>query len=235
MKLRKSFILAFALALVATIPLATLPTNKNAKIAEPLVNNVVINIPSFDLWGCHNQDIICHYKVTLGRKGIFTPEGMFRPKELIKMPSFRPVRDHELFKVAQFFPPGINNPMGTRAVCFYGHVYLHGLPPARNFKIGQVKNGACVGMRNQDIEKLFPLINKNTKIHIVYSMNYLVISSDGQPKIKKFKDIYQSNHKIIKDGNKTIQHASSFKLRIVEDLRSSTLKIQDPKINRLNL
>ena len=87
-------------------------------------NHIVVNIPSFKLYFCKDNEIVKEYPISVGRIGIQTPEGHFNVNYKVKGPGYKPVEGSMYSKVADYFPPGKNNPMGTRVMHFFGHLYI---------------------------------------------------------------------------------------------------------------
>lgn len=160
---------------------------EQSSLAE--LNRIVVNIPSFELFACKDNEIIKVYKVSLGRIGLPTPEGIFTIDRKIKNPHYIPLAGSPNKKIADYFPPGENNPMGTRKMHFYGPIYIHGLPQNKRRFIGKTKNGSCVALLKEDIEELFDYVAIGTKVEIYYKVNKVIFNGKTM-KIELFPDLY---------------------------------------------
>lgn len=162
------------------------------------LNRIVVNIPSFELFACKDNEIIKVYKVSLGRIGLPTPEGIFTIDRKIKNPHYIPLAGAPYKKIADYFPPGENNPMGTRKMHFYGPIYIHGLPQNKRHLIGKTKNGSCVALLKEDIEELFDSVAIGTKVEVYYKVN--IVSVDGQTlQTRNVPDLYHGYRRIAMD------------------------------------
>jgi len=153
-------------------------------------NHIVVNLPAFELYFCKNNEIIKKYPISIGKPRIPSPEGHFKIDSKTKDPCYRPVKGSEYKKIADSFPPGINNPMGTRVMHFVGHMYIHGLAEDKRDYIRKVKGGRCLGMLKEDVEELYPYVKLGTPVDVYYKLN-LIRNRNSGIAFKSFENIYK--------------------------------------------
>ncbi len=195
-------------------PVKIIPALKNALILTDNEvnslnegNRIVVNIPSYMLYFCKDNEIVKSYPISVGRKGKPTPEGFFIIDRKEKSPSYVPLEGSPHRKIANYFPPGRNNPFGTRLMHFYSHFYIHGLPDKESYLIGKTKEDGCIGMLNKDIEELFDYIQLGTRVDIFYR-TYLITNLKSKLNCQKLQDIYDGYRRIIinrEDSTKKIK------------------------------
>lgn len=189
-------------------------TNKTAENMDS-ANHIVVNIPSFELFVCNGNEIIQTYKVSLGRIGLPTPEGNFIIDRKVKDPYYVPLEGSPNKKIADYFAPGENNPMGTRKMHIYGPIYIHGLPQNKRDFIGKTKNGSCVALLKEDIEGIFDFIKIGTKVDIYYKPNKITINND-LINIEKYPDLYNSYRRKVTDTNVFPPEIKKIPVRFIE-------------------
>lgn len=66
----------------------------------------------------------------------------------------------------EFLPGGPGNPLGTRAMYLSWPAYLvHGTHDTR--KIGRQSSSGCIGLYNQHVEQLYPLVQIGTQVRLL--------------------------------------------------------------------
>ncbi|MFD3191417.1 L,D-transpeptidase [Sedimentitalea sp. HM32M-2] len=66
----------------------------------------------------------------------------------------------------EFMPGGPGNPLGTRAMYLSWPAYLvHGTHDTR--KIGRQSSSGCIGLYNQHVEQLYPLVQIGTQVRLL--------------------------------------------------------------------
>ena len=66
----------------------------------------------------------------------------------------------------EFMPPGEGNPLGTHALYLSWPAYLvHGTHDTR--KIGRQSSSGCIGLYNQHVEELYPLVQVGTQVRLL--------------------------------------------------------------------
>ncbi len=107
------------------------------------------------------------------------------------------------------FPPGEDNPLGTRAMRLGNTALLiHGTN--KKFGIGMKVSHGCIRMYNHDVERLFDLVKEGTKVKVIdlpYKFGfkakklYVEISTDGSIDLNEFLQKISSYIKDIKKKN----------------------------------
>lgn len=162
------------------------------------IDRLVINIPSFELYACKGREIVKIYKISLGRKGLPTPEGKFILDGKVKDPIYIPLEGSPNKKIADYFPPGDNNPMGTRKMHFYGPIYIHGIPQNKRHLVGRTKNGSCIALLKENIEELYDRVLISHKVEIYYKVNRVTFNGKTA-KIESFSDLYRGFRRKVTD------------------------------------
>lgn len=104
--------------------------------------------------------LLVSYPVAIGRAGWETPTGSFTVRERIERPTWQHPFTHQLF------PPGPNNPLGSRWIGFWtdgkNSVGFHGTPNPES--IGRAASHGCVRMHDRDVIDLFDRITVGTPV-----------------------------------------------------------------------
>jgi L,D-transpeptidase ErfK/SrfK len=142
-------------------------------------NGIVLNVPEMRLYYYPARPKapatqVITYPVSIGRMDWKTPMGSTKVLEKIRDPVWRPPetikREHaqEGDILPDVVPAGPNNPLGRFAMRLGIPGYLiHGTDVNKAFGIGMRVTHGCVRMYPEDIERLFPMVNVGTPVHIV--------------------------------------------------------------------
>ncbi|MEW6556250.1 MAG: L,D-transpeptidase [Elusimicrobiota bacterium] len=160
------------------------------------INRLVVNIPSYELFACKDIEIIKKYKISVGCRGLPTVEGIFTIDWKMKNAPYRPIDGSPYKKIADSFPSGENNPMGTRKMHFWGPICIHGLSQEKRKLIGGTRRGSCIALLKEDIEELYDYIRGGTKLEIYYKVNK-IIKKNATVEFKKYPDLYNGYRRII--------------------------------------
>ncbi len=124
-------------------------------------------------------------------------------------------------ELPDIFPPGENNPLGTRAMRLGNTTLLiHGTN--KKFGIGMKVSHGCIRMYNPDVERLFNVVEEGTKVKIIdlpYKIGFrdkklfIEISTDGNIDLDEFlqklseyktdiknKNVYEIKLKLLQRG-----------------------------------
>jgi lipoprotein-anchoring transpeptidase ErfK/SrfK len=72
----------------------------------------------------------------------------------------------ERFPDWHYIPPGPDNPLGTRAMYLGWPAYIiHGTQDTR--KIGRRSSDGCIGLYNEDVEALYPVVPIGTQVRLI--------------------------------------------------------------------
>lgn len=142
-------------------------------------SGVVINIPEMRLYYYPAQrkakaTQVISYPVSIGRMDWRTPLGATKIAQKVKDPVWVPpetikqehARDGDI--LPDVVPAGPLNPLGRFAMRLGVPGYLiHGTGTDKAYGIGMRVTHGCIRMYPEDIERLFPLVNVGTPVHLV--------------------------------------------------------------------
>ncbi|AZR73791.1 hypothetical protein BBF96_10575 [Anoxybacter fermentans] len=140
-----------------------------------------INIPEFILRVYQSEEIIYEAPVGVGRPGHETPIGEFIIINKIKDPTWYP-------KNREPIPPGQTNPLGSYWLGLSKKGYgIHG--NINSTSIGSSVSLGCIRMYNNDIELIYHLVEKGTRVKIYYQTIFLIKEGEDL-KFRLLEDIY---------------------------------------------
>lgn len=124
---------------------------------------LVVDLSDRQVYVYDTDEVTASYPVAIGRDGWETPTGEFSIIRMQKDPYWQhPFND-------TIFPPGPNNPLGTRWIGFWtdgeNTIGFHGTP-TRN-SIGQAASHGCVRMYDEDAIALFEQVQVGTPVHVI--------------------------------------------------------------------
>jgi len=142
-------------------------------------SGIVINIPEMRLYYYPAQPKgkatqVVTYPVSIGRMDWRTPLGATRIAQKVKDPVWRPpetikqehARDGDI--LPDVVPAGPLNPLGRFAMRLGVPGYLiHGTGVDKAYGIGMRVTHGCIRMYPEDIERLYPLVNVGSPVHLV--------------------------------------------------------------------
>jgi lipoprotein-anchoring transpeptidase ErfK/SrfK len=196
-------------------------------------NRIVVNIPSFRLYFCKDNEIVKEYPISIGRIGLQTPEGNFKIGRKLKNPGYYPVKTSIYRKKAKYFPPGEKNPMGTRAMNIYGHIWIHGLAEGKRTYIGKAKGGRCIGLLKEDMEELYPCVSTGTPVDVCYKIN-TIKNLGSKIEFDNLKDLYNGYRTIITSTDTIEDLTIATKKARVKSIDFELLKSTSPENWNLN-
>jgi lipoprotein-anchoring transpeptidase ErfK/SrfK len=136
--------------------------------------SIVVHTPSRYLYLVGDNGRALRYGVGIGREG-FAWAGRATIAAKKKWPTWTPPaemveRQPEIAPYADGMPPGLDNPLGARALYIYQDgrdtLYrLHGTSDPRT--IGQAVSSGCVRLINQDVIDLYQRVPTGTPIHVI--------------------------------------------------------------------
>ncbi|WP_457623047.1 L,D-transpeptidase [Persephonella sp.] len=156
-----------------------------------------------------NDPYVISLPVGIGTDDNKSPTGSFKISEKRKNPYWY-VPDNikeEDPTLPDIFPPGPDNPLGTRAMRLGNTTYLlHGT--SKRFGIGMKVSHGCIRMYNEDVENLFEIIEIGTPVHI-YEKNYKIFQNNHV-----FIEIYDLSET---DRNEILRNLSERGINISEN------------------
>lgn len=136
----------------------------------PIRKGIVINLAEMRLYllPSHGAQTITTFPIGVGDERKETPVGMFSIVEKIKDPAWhvpKTIRE-ERPDLPAVVPPGPDNPMGSRALRLSnGTVLIHGTD--RPWGIGARNSHGCVRLYEEDITRLFGMVDNGTPVAVV--------------------------------------------------------------------
>lgn len=115
----------------------------------------------------YNDTVARQYDVAIGREGFDTPVGEFVVAAKETSPTWTMTTEDGRRVVVAYGQPG--HMLGTRWIGFeqpHRDIGIHGTPKEEESKIGGAVSKGCVRMRNTDVEELYDLIPRGTKVTI---------------------------------------------------------------------
>lgn len=141
---------------------------------------LVVNIGEMRIYDfTQNAEAPKYFAIGIGREAQKTPSGAYKVGSKVKNPTWRPTErmlaeDPELKPV---YPPGPDNPLGTRALYLADTLYrIHGTN--KPWGVGRRASSGCIRMYPADIEALYERIPSGTPVHII-SEPIKVIAENG--------------------------------------------------------
>ncbi|GAB6072893.1 hypothetical protein JCM14244_12700 [Venenivibrio stagnispumantis] len=165
---------------------------------------ICVNIPEFRLYYVID-DYVITFPVGIGDEKAQTPIGEFIITEKVKNPDWivPPSVKKENPNYPDIIPASPDNPIGTRKMRLNDTSYMiHGTNKPEG--VGMKVSYGCIVLRNEDLEKLFDLVDIKTK----------VIIKDTPVKVYKSMNLFESYPSVYKYQNKT-SFVSSFPMRLI--------------------
>ncbi len=119
------------------------------------------------IYGKGKKAYVITFPIGIGTDDTKSPVGTFRITEKRKNPAWYVPKNikEENPDLPDVVPPGEDNPLGSRAMRLSHSSYLiHGT--SKNFGVGLKVSHGCIRLFNRDVERLFELVNINTKVKI---------------------------------------------------------------------
>lgn len=150
------------LQLRPSAPFNTGAPSARATLAMPLTTQVVVRLSQKRVFVYEGGRIVAHYPLAVGQKGWETPIGSFQVLHMWKNPRWK----HPI--TGQVFPPGSDNPLGSRWIGFWsdGHTEIGFHGTNQEDLIGQAVSHGCLRMYNRDVEALYQKVAQGTPITI---------------------------------------------------------------------
>jgi len=155
-------------ALLAGATRATLAVDTvNPKITDAdLGKTIVVRLSERRLYLYDGMALEETYRVAIGAPGHSTPLGTWEIIRKRHMPTWRNPGSEWAREMPAVIPPGVNNPLGTRALDLNAHaIRIHGT--TKNYSIGTAASRGCLRMHRWDIESLFERVEVGTPVLIV--------------------------------------------------------------------
>ncbi len=119
------------------------------------------------LWLFYDNSVAKQYEVAIGKEGHDTPVGEFVIASKEVEPSWTRTTEDGRREVVPYGAPG--HMLGTRWMGFaepHRDIGIHGTPKEEESKIGEAVSKGCIRMRNAEVQELFDLAPRGTKVTI---------------------------------------------------------------------
>jgi hypothetical protein len=124
--------------------------------------NLLLKLEHRKVYVFAGQKLLASFPVAIGRPGFPTPTGEFEVFEMITNPSWKNPWTGEVET------PGADGSLGLRWIGFTemsnGVIGFHGTPNVAS--IGQAASHGCVRMRNEDVVRLYDLVQIGTPVRV---------------------------------------------------------------------
>jgi L,D-transpeptidase ErfK/SrfK len=148
----------------SVLPDSTLPDSALPDSALPDSSTVqlVLKLGERRVYLYEGEQVKASYPVAIGRVGWETPTGKFEVMQMLKQPGWTNPFTNEAV------PPGAENPLGERWIGFWtdgvNSIGFHGTPDRTS--VGQAASHGCVRMLNEDIRKMYELVQVGTPVTV---------------------------------------------------------------------
>lgn len=144
------------------------------------VKEIVIDIPTRNLYLLENNEIMKTYPVAVGKSHTQTPLGTFYVMNKAVNPYYA---KHNIKGGSPY------NPLGERWIGFKNHYGIHG--NSNPDSIGTFASAGCVRMFERDVKELYKNIVESASVTIKYDLIKVMDDIDGEDTIVKvYKDYY---------------------------------------------
>jgi lipoprotein-anchoring transpeptidase ErfK/SrfK len=157
-----------------------------------------------------NKSYVITFPIGIGTDEAQSPVGDFKISQKRKDPAWYPPESirKEQPDLPQVFPPGPDNPLGTRAMRLGNTSFLmHGTN--KEYGIGMKVSHGCIRMYNEDVERLFevvdvgtPVVSRDIPYKVFFNSEKFVEAFDDDAVLalekakvvsKKFIDLYKTD------------------------------------------
>jgi L,D-transpeptidase ErfK/SrfK len=137
----------------ASVPTLTSAANGPGKPVPGV--HLVADLSDRRVYLYNRQTLMTSYAIAIGQEGWETPVGTFQISQMRRDPVWKHPLTHAVY------PPGPENPLGSRWIEFWAakglHFGFHGTN--QDDLIGQAVSHGCLRMRNLDVEQLYDQIS----------------------------------------------------------------------------
>ncbi|EFE94362.1 TPA: L,D-transpeptidase family protein [Serratia odorifera] len=183
---------------------------------------IVVNLAELRLYYYpKGENKVIVYPIGIGQTGMHTPLKVTSVSQKIPNPTWTPTANIRKRYAAQgvtlpgVVPAGPENPMGLFAMRLsmgHGEYLIHGTNA--NFGIGMRVSSGCIRLRPNDIEALFNMVPKGTRVQIINEPVKVSVEPDG----KRYVEVHQPLSKVESDDPQTMPiHLSKGQQKFVND------------------
>ncbi len=131
-------------------------------LPDASIMRLVLKLGERRVYLYEGEQVKSSYPVAIGRPGWETPTGKFKVTQMLEHPGWTsPLTGEQM-------PPGTDNPLGERWIAFWtdgvNSIGFHGTPNPES--VGQAVSHGCVRMLNEDIRKIYELVQVGTPVTV---------------------------------------------------------------------
>lgn len=127
---------------------------------------ILVNLAAHKLSLYDREQLVCEFPIACGSNGHPSPPGIWKIASKQKNPVWRNPGTAWAKGMPAYYPPGPNNPLGTRALRLNASaVAIHGTTATGS--IGRSVSHGCIRMRMPDVERLFDMVEVNTLVYVI--------------------------------------------------------------------
>lgn len=147
------------------------------------LKGLVINLPSRTIEYYVDNKLVREYPIAIGKPGTPTPLGEYTVIDKEINPYWYPPE-----APGYFVTSGPYNPLGYRWMGFAGNYGIHGTNDP--WSIGSAVSNGCIRMYEEDVEKLFAMVEYGTPVRVTYDRIKLRVENDGWVSMRLYPDVY---------------------------------------------
>ena len=172
----------------ATTTAAAVPAVATTAAAEApqkveLADKLVINLAARSLAAVRDNKKVALYPIGPGKTSTPTPTGYYKVINKEVNPTWTDPGDP-----ANSIPSGPNNPLGYRWIGIGGNYGIHGTN--RPDSVGHYVSNGCIRMHEEDVEKIFDMVEVGTPVEITYNRIVVEKTPDNQVAYYVYPDGY---------------------------------------------
>lgn len=166
----------------AVVPAATTAAAEAPQKVE-LADKLVINLAARSLAAVRNNQKVALYPIGPGKTSTPTPTGYYKVIEKEINPIWTDPGDP-----TNSIPSGPSNPLGYRWIGIGGNYGIHGTN--RPDSVGHYVSNGCIRMHEEDVEKVFDMVEVGTPVEITYNRIVVEKTPDNQIAYYVYPDGY---------------------------------------------
>ncbi len=176
----------------------------------------------------NKRQYVITFPVGIGTDNLHEPVGEFEITQKRKNPIWYPTKRlrEENPELPRAVPPGKNNPLGTRALRLGETAYLiHGTN--KPYGIGMRVSHGCIRMYNQDVERLFDMVDEGTVVKI-FRKSVKIGKKDGKDYLEIDTDQRLDLDIIKRQIEKySFNEYSDFYIRVKSSIRGTAVPLEE--------
>jgi L,D-transpeptidase YcfS len=198
---------------------------------------IVVNLAELRLYYYpKGENKVIVYPIGIGQTGMHTPLQVTSVSQKIPNPTWTPtanIRKRYQAKgvtLPAVIPAGPENPMGLfamRLAMGHGEYLIHGTNA--NFGIGLRVSSGCIRLRPKDIEALFNMVPRGTRVQVINDPVKISVEPDG----KRYVEVHQPLSRVESDDPQTMPSSlSKTEKSFVEDSQTDRAVFDSAVVRR---